>query len=52
MSICISENFLYVKTRGDDQKYSQGKMVNEVVDDGHMPGDGLGACGFDSSLYL
>ncbi|GBM50717.1 General transcription factor 3C polypeptide 1 [Araneus ventricosus] len=31
---------------------TKSKQFNEVVDDGNIPGDGLGAGGFDSSLYL
>jgi len=43
---------VFCKKSCDDEDCSQGKTVDEVVDDGHIPGDGLGACGFDSSLYL
>jgi len=50
--LCVTENFSYVKKSCDDEDCSRGKTVNEVVDDGRIPGDGRGACGFDSSLYM
>jgi len=49
---CHVENFSFGKKSFDDEGCSRAKMVNEVIDDGHIPGDGLGICGFDSSLHL
>jgi len=47
----VADNISVSKQKCDEE-CSQGKAMNEVVDDGHIPGDGLGFCGFDSSLYL
>lgn len=47
----VAENFSVSKKKCDED-CSQGKAVAEVVDDGHIPGDGLGLCGFDSSLCM
>jgi len=51
--VCHVENFTVGKRKSfNDEECSRAKMVSEVVDDGHIPGDGLGVCGFDSSLFL
>jgi len=50
--LCVVENFSFAKKSCDDEDCSRGKMVSEVVDDGRVPGDGLGICGFDSSFCL
>jgi len=50
--VCIVENCSIRKKSKDDEDCSRGKMVSEVVDDGRVPGDGLGVCGFHSSLFL
>ena len=50
--ICVVEDFSVGKKDFDDEESCQAKMVSEVVDDGRIPGDGLGIAGFDSSLHL
>jgi len=52
--MCHVENFVVGKPKKafSDEECCQGKMVSDVVDDGQIPGDGLGVCGFDSSLFL
>ena len=54
MHVCVFvvENFTFVRKSSNDEDCHRGKMVDEVIDDGRKPGDGLGGCGFDSSLYL
>ena len=49
--MCVAENFPVSKKKCDEE-CSKGKAVNDVVDNGRIPGDGLGFCGFDSSLYM
>jgi len=51
MWLCVVENFS-VSKKWCDEDCLRAKSVNEVVDDGDIPGDGLGICGFDSSLFL
>ena len=48
----VAENYLLSRKNSADEECSQGKAVDQVVDDGGIPGDGLGICGFDSSLCL
>jgi len=48
----VVENFSFGKKNFDDEESCRAKMVSEVVDDGRIPGDGLGVAGFDSSLNL
>lgn len=51
MHLFAVENFSLNK-KIFDEKCSREKALEEVVDDGRIPGDGLGICGFDSSLHL
>jgi len=49
--MCVSEN-ISVSKKWNDEDCCRGKAMSDVVDDGHIPGDGLGFCGFDASFYL